>query len=189
MVRKIYMQQVHGNNVVVVDSKNIGQVVPECDGLITNDPNVILVVKTADCLPISIADTKQKVIALVHAGWRGLQKEIIKNSVNILTGEFKCNSKDLKIKIGPHICQIHYEVGKEVWQLFENIRGAVVHRDKTHLCLYRVAKRQLIDLGVKKENIKVDLRCTFEDLSLPSYRRGDRNKRIETKLHLSGVMI
>ena len=174
------MNQVHGNNVVVVDSKNIGQVIPECDGLVTNDPNVILVVKTADCLPISITDSNQKVIALVHAGWRGLQKEIIKNSVNILRGEFNCDPKDLKIKIGPHICQIHYEVGKEVSDLFPN--------STKYLSLKDVAINQLITLGVTEENIEVDPRCTFEDLSLPSYRRGDRNKRIETTSHLAGVM-
>lgn len=182
------MNQVHGNNVVVVDSKNIGQEITECDGLITNDPNVILVVKTADCLPISITDSNQKVIALVHAGWRGLYKEIIKNSISKLVTKFDCNPIDLKIKIGPHICQKHYEVGEEVWRLFKDIRGAVIHNTKTCLCLYRIARSQLMALGVRKENIEVDARCTFENLSLPSYRRGDRDKRIETISHLAGVM-
>ncbi len=173
------MQQVHGNNVVVVD-RNSPELILNCDGLITGDPEVTLVVRTADCLPISIWDDSKKVVALVHAGWRGLQKEIIKNAINKLITEYECNLKDIKIKIGPHICQKHYEVGEEFTVLFPGTGK--------YLSLKDIATNQLVKLGVIEKNIKVDTRCTFEHTSPPSYRRDKTEKRFKTTSHLGGVM-
>ncbi len=180
MNNAIFMQQVHGDNVVVVD-KNSPNIIPNCDGLITNDPDATLVVRTADCLPISIVDENKKVIALIHAGWRGLQKEITKKAVSILINKFKSDPKNLKIKIGPHICQRHYEVNDDVASKFSEI---TIFNNKKRLNLSHVAINQLVGMGVDIKNIEIDKRCTFEDLSLPSYRRNKTEERLITKLNI-----
>lgn len=177
----IKMQQVHGNKAVIVDGKFPDKIVIGCDALITNDKNVILEVKTADCLPISIVDNKLHVIGLVHAGWRGLENGIIKNTLRLMCTKFKVSLSDVKIKIGPHICQNCYEIKNDVLEKFENL--VHVENQKKYLNLSGVAIDQLVNLGVLKENITIDKRCTFEDRDLPSYRRDKTSKRFITSLH------
>ena len=185
IVNKVTMQQTHGNNVVVVSKKDIGNKIPNCDGLITNDSNITLVVKTADCLPISIIDHNNNVISLVHAGWRGLENKIVISAINILLDKFKSDPTTLKVLVGPHICQKHYEVQKDVYSVFESIPNAIKNDNgKFYLSLFNVLKEELLSLGILSKNITVDLRCTFENKLLPSYRRGDRNKRIVTTLNI-----
>lgn len=176
------MQQVHGNNVVVVD-RNYSDLTPNCDGLITSDPEVALVVQTADCMPISIVESGNKTIGLIHVGWRGLKNGIIKNAVNLMKSKkLKISrSRHFVVKIGPHICQKCYEVQDGVASQFSEIK---VINNKKYLSLKDEAIKQLLELGIKRENIEIDKRCTYEDLSLPSYRRGDSNRRVTTKLYI-----
>lgn len=182
----VSMQQVHGNNVTFVDSKNIGQKIQRCDGLITNDPKIILKVSTADCLPISIVDNKTKSIGLLHAGWRGLENGIIKKGVEKMITTFSSYPLDFVVQIGPHICAKHYEIKKDVADKFLEFDGSVIHKDgKIYLDIGRVAFEQLVNSGVKKENIKVSKICTYEDTSLSSYRRGDLEKRSYTYLKIN----
>ncbi len=176
------MQQVHGNNIVRVSAKDGGGTIPDCDALITNDPKVELVVKTADCLPISVRDKETGAIGLIHAGWRGLEKEIIAKTIKLMIKEFFSKPENLTIYIGPHICQKHYEVKEDVAGKFVKYKPLVTRRGKKYLDLAGVAVFQLIRLGAKKENITIDKRCTFEDKNLFSYRRGDRAKYLELRV-------
>lgn len=169
------MQQVHGSRVVLVSKMNDGETIKDCDGLITNDPSVTLSVRTADCLPISIKDKNNKAIALIHAGWRGLNSGIIKNAIRLMKEKFRTNATSVQVVIGPHICVKHYEVGPEVSVLFDN---------KKNLDLSKVAINQLTELGVVRKNINVDRRCTFEDPDLPSFRKNKTSERLITELHV-----
>jgi YfiH family protein len=169
------MNQVHGKNVFVVSKNDDGKTIDDCDGLLTNDQNVTLVVRTADCLPISLIDKKHHAIGLVHAGWRGLHKKIIRNAIGLMVGNFQTEPSDLHIEIGPHICANHYEVGPEVSRFFNN---------EKYLDLSKIAAEQLVDLGVLAKNIKFDKRCTYEDPNLPSYRRNKTSERLITELHI-----
>ncbi len=178
--RLILMNQVHGNNVVVVGKKDIGRIIPDCDGLITNQKGVELVVQTADCLPILITDPENNVVAALHAGWRGLQRGIIRAGIDKMTEFFNTKPEDLKVEIGPHICVDHYEVKDDVSQYFPE---TVIKGDKKYLDLAKVAVNQLVLLGVVDKRIKMDNRCTFEDLSLSSYR-GARPGRILSKISI-----
>lgn len=180
------MRQVHGNNVVFVDSKNIGQEIQSCDGLITNDPKIVLKVSTADCLPISIVDKKTKSIGLIHAGWRGLENGIIKITIQKMVTTFSSKPSDLIVKIGPHICVKHYEIKKDVADKFLEFKYSVSYKnEKIYLDIGMVAFEQFVSSGVKKENIDVSKMCTFEDSSLSSYRRGDLKKRSQTYLKVN----
>ncbi len=170
----VEMRQVHGNKIVFVTKKDIGKAV-ECDGLITNDPEVTLAVKASDCLPIFFNDPITNSIGVVHAGWRGLENGIIKNAVRRFGS---LSAGRLIVYIGPHICQKHYEVKTDVSGKFQKYKNAIRKvRSKEFLDLAEVAVRQLIESGVKKENITIDRTCTFEDRNFYSYRRGDKNER------------
>lgn len=173
------MEQVHGNDFCVVGRDDAGKKIPSCDCLITSEPGVFLVVRTADCMPISIRG--KKVVALLHVGWRGLEKGIIKRVISVLTKKFKCAPKNLSIEIGPHICQKHYEIGDDVGTLFNETQ---VLRGKKYLSLRDVAVNQFTAQGASKKNIKIDKRCTFEDTKLPSYRRDTTRKGFTTFLNV-----
>jgi len=183
----IGMSQVHGNNVVRVSVKDDGKTIENCDALISNDPKVTLSVRVADCLPISVIDEKSHSFGLIHAGWRGLEKEIIKKTIELMQKELKIKNSDLKIFIGPHICQKHYEVKNDVSKNFAEFPETVLQKDnKEYLDLAKIAELQLIRVGVKKQNIEISKDCTFEDLHLPSFRRDKTSERLIVRLNVQG---
>ena len=172
------MELVHGNHVVSVGKKDVGKIIENCDGLITNDPAIYLKVSAADCLPIALFDPLTDSIGLVHAGWRGLENGVIKNTVSLMKERFGSRAKEIVVFVGPFICQEHYEVKSDVYKKFLDYPAATKSvNGKTFLDLGAVAKKQLISSGVKSKNIQFDGRCTFEDKTLCSFRRGDAAKR------------
>lgn len=174
----ILMQQVHGNNVVFVEKKDIETTIPNCDAMITNDPRVVLGVRVADCLPISIIDEKDHGIGLIHAGWRGLENKIIVKAIELMNTKLKIKNEELRINIGPHICRKHYEIKNDVATKFSKyFKGPSFKGGRTFLDLAEVARQQLVKLGVKNKNIKIDPTCTFENKKLFSYRRDHTEKR------------
>ncbi|KKQ48380.1 MAG: Multi-copper polyphenol oxidoreductase, laccase [Candidatus Shapirobacteria bacterium GW2011_GWE1_38_10] len=170
----IRMEQIHGNKVSFVGKKDKGTIIKKCDGLLTDDPEVVLSLRVADCLPIFMYSPTTNSIGLIHAGWRGLYKGIINKAILALNKKFGTKAEDINIFIGPHICQKHYEVKNDVAEKFEQYPKALKKvRSKTHLDLGKVAKDQLIKSGINKDKIKFDRQCTFENKNLNSYRRGD----------------
>jgi YfiH family protein len=174
----VLMQQVHGDTLRVVGKKDLGKVILNCDGIYTQEQSLVLGVKVADCLPVIIKEKDAGIIAAVHAGWRGLNKNILKKAIIIIKNEFKIKPENLKVYIGPHICVKHYEVGPEMASSFAEYKNAFLRvGNKIFMDLESVALKQLLNCGVKVENISNDGRCTFEDNSLPSFRRDKTNKR------------
>lgn len=174
----VQMSQVHGNNVAIATSGDLGTKILDCDGLITNNPKVTLSIRVADCLPIFIYDPKSGARGLVHAGWRGLEKEIIKMAIQKMKDKWKIEPEKLNVYIGPHICQKHYEVGPELIEKFKKYRSAIKKtKGKAFIDLATVAKTQLINLGVNAKNIKIDKTCTLENKKLFSYRRNKSKGR------------
>ena len=105
------VRQIHSKNVIVADhSGELG----EADAIVTNTPGITLVIRTADCLPILIADPRNKAVAAVHAGWRGTVQQIVLETVHIMTDRFGARPEDLIVAIGPAIGECCYEVGPEV---------------------------------------------------------------------------
>lgn len=174
----IVMQQVHGKNVVKVNFSDNGKIIKECDGIITNNPKAVLSVHAADCLPLFFYSPTTNSIGVAHAGWRGLENGIIKETVRLLNKEFNVENKELIVFIGPHICQKHYEVGGDVAEKFSDYKNAIKkEKEKTFLDLGETAVLQLISMGVKKKNITVSGDCTFENKNLDSYRRKDMKRK------------
>jgi YfiH family protein len=105
------VQQVHSDKVLIADQAGpLG----EGDALIWNQPGITLSVRTADCLPILMADTRNRAIAAVHAGWRGTILEIVPKTILAMADRFGTNPDDLVIAIGPGIGACCFEVGPEV---------------------------------------------------------------------------
>jgi len=109
------VRQVHSNKVVVATRPgDLG----EGDALISNVPGLTLAIRTADCLPILIADAENHAVAAVHAGWRGTVQEIVLEAVRAMATEYGSRPENLLIAIGPGIGACCYEVGPDVAKQF-----------------------------------------------------------------------
>ena len=113
----------HGSNVIRVDSSHCGrglyrEPLPFCDGLITDDPNVVLVTAHADCGAVFLYDKKRRSIGLAHAGWKGTLKRVGTELVRSMQTAFGTKAEDLIAATGPCICFDCFEVGIEIGRQF-----------------------------------------------------------------------
>ena len=97
---------------------------PAGDALVTDEPGVVLSVRTADCMPILLADDQQHAVAAIHAGWRGTLSGVIVNTVLEMRRAFRSEPQHLVAVIGPSIRACCYEVGEEVAQAFQALAPA-----------------------------------------------------------------
>ncbi|MCT4508524.1 MAG: peptidoglycan editing factor PgeF [Tepidibacter sp.] len=172
-----YNKQVHGNNVVVIDKNNIGNI-QEADGIITNIADVPIMVFVADCVSIAFIDVKNKVIGCVHAGWRGTYKEISSIIINKMKTIYNSKVENIKCIIGPAIGSCCYEVSYDLIEKFNtkftnlNENLYTIKDEKYYLNLFKINEFVLINNGIKKENIFNPNLCTYCDENrFHSYRR------------------
>lgn len=160
--------------------KALGETV-YCDALVTRTPRILLGVKTADCVPVLLADARTRACAAVHAGWRGTLASIVTRTLERMAREFGTQAGDVSAAIGPAALACCYEVGDEVISAFkekfsdaDNLFKAT--RDGHALVdLHRANREQLIAAGVPLEQIYCAPLCTMcrTDLFF-SYRREKR---------------
>lgn len=110
------LRQIHSDLIHAVEA--VPEHPPAGDGLITATPGLLLTVKTADCLPILIADPKRRAVGAFHAGWRGTVKRIMEKGVGEMRRHFGSDPGDLVAAIGPGIRRCCYQVGEEVREQF-----------------------------------------------------------------------
>jgi polyphenol oxidase len=165
------------------------------DGIITNTPGLLLAVKTADCVPVLVADARRRVVGAFHAGWRGTAARIVEKGIGEMRRQFGSVPQDLRAAIGPCIRRCCYQIGSEVRaefdsqfsyssDLFEEVFDADAihvrypmlfltarapgHSDlgpEMHLDLAEANRRQLEDAGLVAENISIVGGCTACDTS------------------------
>ena len=153
-----YMNQTHGCNVEVITHDS--QVcIDDCDGLITAQENLPLMVMVADCIPILIQDENKKVIAAVHAGRNSTFLKIVQKTVLMMIEEFNCKVEDIKVNLGPSIQKCCYEVSEELVQIVKTSFGQTYTNNRL-IDLQGINSKQLIDIGVLKENISTSNICT-----------------------------
>lgn len=113
--------QIHSDvvHVAVASEKSKNTEALKGDGLITRERGVLLVVQTADCVPILLADTKHRAVAAVHAGWRGTLRRIAAKALGRMQMEFGTRPEDVLAALGPGIGRCCYEVGPEVAKEFQ----------------------------------------------------------------------
>jgi len=183
--------QIHSDIVNKIDENNICQKI-EGDALITNVPNVPLLIFTADCVPIAIIDKKNKAIGLAHAGWRGTFDEISKKTIEKMNTYYNTNVNDLVCIIGPSIGPCCYEVSKDLVEKFNmNFTNSTekfytIEEDKYKLDLWKVNELILKECGVKDENIiNLNLCTSCNSDKFHSYRKHNQTpKRIGTILQI-----
>ena len=177
--------QMHGTDVRIV--RDVSEAKPAenatgdtiyCDAIVSNAPNVLAGVKTADCVPILIADPDTGTFAAVHAGWRGTYAGIVLYAIERLTAEYKSQPESLRVAIGPAAASCCYEVGREVIdgfkERFANADDLFTPTREGHarIDLFKANRDQLTAAAVRNERIHTAPLCTMcrTDLFF-SYRR------------------
>ena len=171
-------QQIHQNKVAEVIESHY---YPNCDGLLTGK-KAWLCLKTADCLPVFLYSADKKILAALHAGWRGLSLNIVAKATCVLEKK-GVDLKNVFVAIGPHISRCCYQVGSEIVNIFtllDNKNKSYVRTSKGNifLDLGAITVNQLINIGIPKSNIEdVDIctSCHKEFNSLRRERTLDRN--------------
>lgn len=168
--RVVWMNQVHGDRVEVVDEPR-GTAVDGTDALVTTTPRLALVVVTADCVPVLLADARAGVVAAVHAGRVGAQKGVVARAVEAML-KLGAQAGDISALLGPAVSGANYEVpaamADEVEAALPGSRTTTA-AGTAGLDLRAGIACQLRDLGVS--SIDVDPRCTVADPTLFSHRR------------------
>jgi YfiH family protein len=147
--------QVHGRDVTVVNADS--QARPRCDVLVTGSPEKTLMLRYADCTPVLLADAERRVVAAVHAGWRGSAVRAAGVAVTALGEAFGSRPGDIWAGIGPAIGPCCYEVGQDVVEAFSDRPGLF---SAGRLDLWQANRQALIEAGVPAEQIEVAGICT-----------------------------
>ncbi len=162
----ITINQIHSNCYIDVDSYAQSDLPTlKADALITHSADKILCIRTADCIPVLLADPNNHVIAAIHAGWRGALSGVIENTVAALINA-GCNKHNIQAAIGPCIQAEHYEVGDDFYQQFIDKKTAnqnfFTKTYKSDLWLFDLpayGRQCLIDSGIQN----------IEDMQLDTY--------------------
>jgi YfiH family protein len=119
-MRTASLRQIHSDIIHVVGPQEFpqGEDAPKGDALITREPGVLLTVQTADCIPILLADTKNRAVAAIHSGWRGTSQRIAEKTLGRMQMEFDTDPLHVIAAVGPGIGGCCYEVGHEVVKEF-----------------------------------------------------------------------
>ncbi len=190
----VTLRQIHSSLIWRVRAKDVQgndrPAVLRGDGMMTDEPGVLLGIQTADCIPVLLADRKNRAVAAFHAGWRGTLARIVENGVGRMRLEFGSKPENLIAAIGPGIGQCCYSIGAEVREQFDSqfayapelfrevydsdpIRQkypmlfltarAPGHSDlgpSMHLDLAEANRRQLLTAGLKNASIAMTGQCT-----------------------------
>jgi polyphenol oxidase len=184
----IKLKQIHSGIVVDVDDTSAASEAVAGDAGVTALRGVVLAVQTADCVPVLVADIESRVVAAIHAGWRGTAAGIVMIAVTRIVEKFHIDPKSLHAVIGPHIGVCCYEVGEDVVQAMPDASAVETREEwsKPHVNLASANRRQLMETGIPETQIETSSLCTKcrEDL-FHSYRRD--GKRMGHLLSVIGL--
>lgn len=165
--------QVHGDEVKLVrtpeDAANSDE---KFDALISKLPDILVGVKTADCVPLLLGDPINKAFAAIHAGWRGTVQSIAAKTIEKMIAAFETNPADLVCAIGPAATCRSYEIGQDVIDQFHaNFSTGGKYFTATRdghamIDLHMANKDQLLEAGVSETNIFTAPFCTMERTDL-----------------------
>lgn len=168
--RWLWLNQIHSN--IVVSDENY-QIDIDADAVISRSPDAVAVVMTADCLPILLCNAAGTEVAAIHAGWSGLYKDIIRNTIM----QFHSPAQQCYAWIGPCATQARYEVDEAFYARFIEKNPDFVtyfraNREGHYLAdLPAIARHQLSEQGIAAENISGGELCSIGDARFFSYRR------------------
>jgi len=174
-------KQIHDNSVMAITQEHTGRgafshetALTNTDAFVTNVRGIPLSILTADCLSIFFFDPVNKAIGIAHAGWKGTRTEIALKTIKLMQREYKSSIADIVIGFGPAIRSCCYEVGAEFADYFSN--ELVRRQNRYYLDIVGANRRQLLGLGIKKENINDCGICTScKHMDFFSYRKEKEN--------------
>ena len=189
----ILLNQIHSNKFYFINKNyKFKKKKLNGDALITNVKKIALGVLVADCVPVLIYDKNLKIISAIHAGWKGVYKEIIKKVVKFLIKKGS-NTKNLVAVIGPSISEKSYEVQKDFKSKFlkkdkQSKFFFKIRKNKTYFGLNKYVYYHLKKLGIK--NLEIIKKNTFDPKNnFFSARRSIQNKENDYGRNISVIMI
>ena len=169
-------KQIHDGNVKIITEQlkgcgavEYGTAVNATDAMVTNVPDICLMILVADCVPILFYDPKKRVIGCAHAGWRGTVKLVAQNTVRIMQEKFSSLPEDIIVGIGPSIGPHCYVVGEEVVAQVKTVskEEGEIHliynalENSWYFNLWEANKAQLLQMGIPAQNIEMAGLCTY----------------------------
>lgn len=182
--------QAHTDNILILDNNNKEKYElhnlneEEFDSYVTNEKCISTVITTADCNPIIIYDPVKNVVANVHSGWKGTIKQIYLKTIKLMHDKFNSNYEDIIVCIGPSInkccfCSSDLNFKKQFTDIWPNEDEYIVTKEngEFYIDLLYVIHKDLLNLGLKKENIVLSNICTVcnSDICF-SYRVSTKRK-------------
>ena len=194
VVRNIfYLEQIHSADVISVRKTPDQNCLGKADAIVTDVSGIMIGVKTADCIPLlacGLGEKGRPVIASIHAGWRGVLRGIIQNTMHVMVTEFGCMAGQINFVFGPCLRVKNFEFGFDDIALLEKrYPQEIVFQDylpeRPRLDLVATAKNILMNLGCDAQKIHDINLCTYERQDLfHSYRRGKLKGRQFSFVHL-----
>lgn len=174
--RSVHARQLHGSEVRFHGPGDAGlHLADACDGHATAVAGVLLTVTTADCVPVFMVDPARRVVALLHAGWRGAAGGILEAGVAVMKARAGSRAEDLHVHLGPSICGACYEVGPEVFSAL----GLPEPAHPTPLDLRQALAHRAVAVGVTEDRVSISAHCTLCNRNvLFSHRGGDRARQV-----------
>lgn len=198
IVPLVTVRQIHSARTLVVPlgepistfASDEGRATQEADGLMTDASGLLLGIQTADCVPVLVADTRQRVVSAFHAGWRGTAAQIVQRGVAQMRDQYSSAPEDLIAAIGPSIGACCYSVGNTVYEEFmstfsygetlfsrkPNEHPGSASSDLLYLDLSEANHRHLLDSGISADRIQIVGECTG-CAGLPGRRRYFSHRR------------
>ncbi len=163
----VQLTQVHGNRVLFVDKTTPSFL--EADAMITQELELPLLIRHADCQVALVYDPIHHALGLAHAGWRGQVKSIYTEMIDQMKNLFKSDPESLLVSFSPSLGPTKSE--------FKNYRAELpewmwsYEENPLHFNLWKIAEAELLSCGIQKENIERPKVCTYLDERFHSYRR------------------
>ncbi len=183
-------KQTHSDETYLVHKKDAGAGVvigmpeiPIVDGFICVEKGIFPFVVSADCTPIFIIAPDVEVIACIHSGRVGTERNILGKTLDAIIGNYHANPEKIEIKTGPAICSRHYPVDKKTHDTF--IKNTGINQMFPYLDLRSVQLQEALEKGVLEKKISVSNICTYEDEKYSSYRENGTRER---QINLIGIL-
>ncbi len=171
----VLAEQVHSSNIAEVFNVK-ENLIKGCDGIVTCKKGLVMGIITADCLPLVFYDSKNKILAVAHAGCKGILEGIAQNLILKLK-KMGADIKNLKMLVGPSICGECYEVSEKLIKEFKKKFPRIsAINSNSFLDLRKIVFEVAVKNGLIPENIEISNLCTKENTSFLFSARASRNK-------------
>ncbi len=176
----LFLNQIHTDKIVIISKEHLHNqdYIADADAMITDQEDICLVIRTADCVPIIIIDPKKQIIAAVHSGWKSTKLQITAKTIEKMHSAFNCNPSDLQVYILPGIGADSYEVQMDVAGHF-NEADYTTKDGSIYLDLQHAIKTSVKNCSIPEKNIHSNNLCTLQNnTDLFSHRCKDAGRNL-----------